>query len=75
MKRNIYIYIYNSNCGCPRTENEVKELQYKYGTAVVHGPEKRGEQGMSQKTLRCSRSKEGYEERESVIIGEVSSLE
>ena len=71
----IYIYIYNSNCGCPRTNNEIEELQYKYGNAAIHGLEKRGEEGMSQKTLRRSRSKEGYEERESVIIGEVSSLE
>jgi len=34
-----------------------------------------GEEGMSQRTLRHSRWKEGCEERESVIIGEVSSLE
>ena len=35
----------------------------------------RGKEGMSQKTLRRSRWKEGYGERESVIIREVSSLE
>ena len=35
----------------------------------------RGEEGMSHRTLRCSRWKEGYEERESMIIGEVSNLE
>ena len=35
----------------------------------------RGEEGMSHRTLSRSRLKEGYEERESMIIGEVSSLE
>ena len=35
----------------------------------------RGEEGMSHRTLKHSRWKEGYEERESVIIKEVSSLE
>ena len=35
----------------------------------------RGDEGMSHRTLRCSRWREGYEEREFVIIGEVSSLE
>ena len=35
----------------------------------------RGEEGMIQRTVRHSRWKEGYEERESVIIGEVYSLE
>ena len=34
----------------------------------------RGEEGMSHRTLRRSRLKKGYEERESVIVGEVSSL-
>ena len=34
-----------------------------------------GEEGMSHRTLRHSRLKEGYEEREFVIIVEVSSLE
>ena len=35
----------------------------------------RGKEGMNHRTLRRSRWKEGYEEKESVIIGEVSSLE
>ena len=35
----------------------------------------RGEEEMSQSTLRHSKGKEGYEERESVIVGKVSSLE
>ena len=35
----------------------------------------RREEGMSQRTLRRSQWKEGYKERESVIIREVSSLE
>ena len=34
----------------------------------------RGEEGMSHRTLKRSRLKEEYEEREFVIIGEVSSL-
>ena len=34
----------------------------------------RGKEGMSHRTLRHSRLKKGYEERESVIVGEVSSL-
>ena len=35
----------------------------------------RGEEGMNHRTLRRSKLKKGYEERESVIIEEVSSLE
>ena len=35
----------------------------------------RGEEGMRHRTLKRSKWREGYEEREFVIIGEVSSLE
>ena len=35
----------------------------------------RGEEGMGHRTLRCSRLKEGYKERESMVTREVSSLE
>ena len=35
----------------------------------------RGEEGISYRTLRRFKLKERYEEREPVIIGEVSSLE
>ena len=35
----------------------------------------RGEEGMSQRTLRHSKWEEGFEERETVVIGEVSRLE
>ena len=35
----------------------------------------RGEEGISHRTLKRSRWKKGYEERKSVIIEEVSSLE
>ena len=35
----------------------------------------REEEGMSQRTLRRSKWEEGSEERESVVIGEVSNLE
>ena len=50
----IYIYIYN--CGCSRTKDEVKELQHWCGNAM--GPRRkvtRGEEGMSQSTLRHSK--------------------
>ena len=35
----------------------------------------RGDEGMSHRILRRSKLKEGYEERESVVTREVSSLE
>ena len=35
----------------------------------------RREEGVSQRTLRRSKWEEGFEERESMISGEVSSLE
>jgi len=53
-------------------KDEVEELQYWCGDATGHEPE---EEGMSQRTLRRSKWEEGFEERESVVIGEVSRLE
>ena len=38
-------------------------------------PQDRGKGGVSQRTLSRPKWEEGFEERESVIIGEVSSLE
>ena len=58
------------------TQDEVEELQYWCGNAM--GPRRkvaRGEEGVSQRTLWRSKWEEGFEERESVISGEVSSLE
>ena len=66
-------------CGCPRTEEEVEELQYKCGDAATHKPE----EGSHPKRGRDeSKDSEAFlverrirRERELVIIGEVSSLE
>ena len=63
-------------CRCLRTEDEVEELQYWCGDATgLRRKIARGEQGVSQRTLRHSKWEEGSEERESVIIGEISNLE
>ena len=62
--------------GCPRTKDEVEELQYWCGDATSSRRKvTQGEEGVSQRTLRHSKWEEGSKERESVTIGEVSSLE
>ena len=66
-------------CGCPITNEEVEELQYKCGDAATHKPKK----GSHPKRGRDeSKDSEAFlverrirRERELVIIGEVSSLE
>ena len=81
MKSKIYIYIYIYIIvivGARGPIMKLKSCNISMGMLRSTDPRRevtRGEEGMSQKTLRRSRWKEGYEERESVIIGEVSSLE
>ena len=57
---------------------KLKSCSIGVGMPRAMGPRRKvtkGEEGMSHRTLSRSRLKEGYEERESMIIGEVSSLE
>ena len=64
--------------GAQGPRKKLKSCSISVGMPQPTGPRKevtRREEGMSQRTLRRSRWKEGYEERESVIIGEVSSME
>ena len=71
-KKNLWkiISFHHGNSGCPRIEDEVEELQHWCGRKVA-----RGEEGMSQGALRHSKWEWESKERESVVIGEISSLE
>ena len=66
-------------CGCPITEEEVEELQYKCGDAAAHKPKegshlKRGsDQSKDSEAFPVERRIR--RERESVIIRKVSNLE
>ena len=71
--------IKNVVCGCPRTEDGSKELQYDCGDVTVHGPE---EERRPRKGGDESKYSKGFQvgarvwkERESAVIGEVSGLE
>ena len=57
---------------------KLKSCNIDVGIPRAMGPRRkvtRREKGMSHRTLKHSRLKEGYEERESVPIREVSNLE
>ena len=71
-KKNLWkiISFHHGNSGCPRIEDEVEELQHWCGRKVAWG-----EEGMSQGALRHSKWEWESKERESVVIGEISSLE
>ena len=67
------------NCGCSMTEDGFEELQYDCGDVTVHELEK---ERCSSKGGDESKHSKGFQvgarvwrERESVVIGEVSSLE
>ena len=57
---------------------KLKSYSISVGMPRSMGPRRevtQGEEGMSQRTQRHSKWKEGYEEKEPVIIREVSSLQ
>ena len=68
-------------CGCPITEEEVEELQYKCGDAAAHKPKegshpKRGrDESKHSEVFLVERRIRRERERESIIIGEVSISE
>ena len=66
--------IKNVVCGCPRTKDGSKELQYDCGDVTVHGPE---EERRPRKGGDESKYSNGFQEREreSMVIGEVFGLE
>ena len=73
-----HIYIIIIIVGAQGPRMKLKSCSIGVGVPQAKGSRRkvtRGEEGMSHRTLSRSRLKEGYEERESVIIGEVSSLE
>ena len=68
-------------CGCPITEEEVEELQYKCGDDAAHKPEegshpKRGrDESKHSEVFLVERRIRRERDRESMIIGKVSILE
>ena len=74
----IYVRKKNTYVGTWGPRTKLKSYNISVGMSWSMGPRRevtQGKEGMSKRTLRRSRWKEGYEERESVIIGEVSNLE